>query len=45
MTKIVELVQGLVDVPLCIDSSVPGALWRPVLSCGGRPSAVELGHR
>jgi 5-methyltetrahydrofolate--homocysteine methyltransferase len=22
----IELVQGLVDVPLCIDSSVPGAL-------------------
>ena len=26
MTKMIELVQGLVDVPLCIDSSVPAAL-------------------
>jgi 5-methyltetrahydrofolate--homocysteine methyltransferase len=26
MRKMIELVQGLVDVPLCIDSSVPGAL-------------------
>ena len=26
MRKMIELVQGLVDVPLCIDSSVPAAL-------------------
>ena len=26
MTKIIELVQGLTDTPLCIDSSVPAAL-------------------
>ena len=32
-----ELVQGLVDVPLCIDSSVPGALEAGLETCEGRP--------
>lgn len=37
MTRIIELVQGLVDVPLCIDSSVPGALEAGLGVCEGRP--------
>ena len=37
MTKVVDLVQGLVDVPLCIDSSVPAALEAGLIACGGRP--------
>ncbi|MCZ7675757.1 MAG: methyltetrahydrofolate cobalamin methyltransferase [Roseovarius sp.] len=37
MTKMVELVQGLVDVPLCIDSSVPGALEAGLAAAHGRP--------
>jgi len=37
MTKMVELVQGLVDVPLCIDSSVPEALEAGLQACEGRP--------
>lgn len=37
MGKIIELVQGLVDVPLCIDSSVPGALERGLELAQGRP--------
>jgi len=37
MTSIVELVQGLVDVPLCIDSSVPAALEAGLQACEGRP--------
>ena len=37
MTKMVELVQGLVDVPLCIDSSVPGALEAGLETAEGRP--------
>ncbi|AAV95142.1 methyltetrahydrofolate cobalamin methyltransferase [Ruegeria pomeroyi] len=37
MRKIVELVQGLVDVPLCIDSSVPGALEAGLAAAEGRP--------
>lgn len=37
MTKMIELVQGLVDVPLCIDSSVPGALKAGLEACEGRP--------
>ncbi|SEO45811.1 5-methyltetrahydrofolate--homocysteine methyltransferase [Salinihabitans flavidus] len=37
MTKIVELVQRLVDVPLCIDSSVPGALEAGLQAAEGRP--------
>ncbi|MEX3010503.1 methyltetrahydrofolate cobalamin methyltransferase [Hoeflea sp. TYP-13] len=37
MRKIIELVQELVDVPLCIDSSVPGALEAGLEVCEGRP--------
>ena len=37
MRKIIQLVQGLVDVPLCIDSSVPGALEAGLEVCEGRP--------
>jgi 5-methyltetrahydrofolate--homocysteine methyltransferase len=37
MRKIIGLVQGLVDVPLCIDSSVPGALEAGLEACEGRP--------
>lgn len=37
MKKVVELVQGLVDVPLCIDSSVPGALEAGLATAEGRP--------
>jgi 5-methyltetrahydrofolate--homocysteine methyltransferase len=43
MRKMIELVQGLVDVPLCIDSSVPGALEAGLRPRG--PPAAELGHR
>jgi 5-methyltetrahydrofolate--homocysteine methyltransferase len=37
MRQMIELVQGLVDVPLCIDSSVPGALEAGLEVCKGRP--------
>ncbi|NDV00672.1 methyltetrahydrofolate cobalamin methyltransferase [Pseudoroseicyclus tamaricis] len=37
MTKMIELVQGLVDVPLCIDSSVPAALEAGLNAAHGRP--------
>ena len=37
MTKVIEMVQGLVDVPLCIDSSVPGALEAGLAVAHGRP--------
>ncbi|MEL7461277.1 MAG: methyltetrahydrofolate cobalamin methyltransferase [Pseudomonadota bacterium] len=37
MKKMIELVQGLVDVPLCIDSSVPGALETGLETAKGRP--------
>jgi len=37
MRKVIELVQGLVDVPLCIDSSVPAALEAGLEVCEGRP--------
>ncbi|MEM9100428.1 MAG: methyltetrahydrofolate cobalamin methyltransferase [Pseudomonadota bacterium] len=37
MRQMIELVQGLVDVPLCIDSSVPGALEAGLDACEGRP--------
>ncbi|MBD0865437.1 MAG: methyltetrahydrofolate cobalamin methyltransferase [Rhodobacteraceae bacterium] len=37
MRRMIELVQGLVDVPLCIDSSVPGALEAGLEVCQGRP--------
>ena len=37
MRQMIELVQGLVDVPLCIDSSVPGALEAGLEVAQGRP--------
>ena len=37
MKKLIELVQDTVDVPLCIDSSVPGALEEGLKSAKGRP--------
>ncbi len=37
MRRMIELVQGLVDVPLCIDSSVPGALEMGLETAQGRP--------
>lgn len=37
MKKLVERVQSLVDVPLCIDSSVPGALENGLEAAEGRP--------
>ncbi|MFZ9131763.1 MAG: methyltetrahydrofolate cobalamin methyltransferase [Gemmobacter sp.] len=37
MRRMIELVQGLVEVPLCIDSSVPGALEAGLAACQGRP--------
>ncbi len=37
MRQMIELVQRLVDVPLCIDSSVPGALKAGLEACEGRP--------
>ncbi|MFK7753952.1 MAG: methyltetrahydrofolate cobalamin methyltransferase [Sedimentitalea sp.] len=37
MVEILKLVQSLVDVPLCIDSSVPGALEAGLEVCEGRP--------
>ncbi len=37
MTSLVEKVQALVDVPLCIDSSVPGALKAGLEAAEGRP--------
>ncbi len=37
MRQMIELVQGLVDVPLCIDSSVPGALEAGLEAAEGRP--------
>ncbi len=37
MTRMIEMIQGLVDIPLCIDSSVPGALEAGLKVCEGRP--------
>ncbi|OLS52056.1 methyltetrahydrofolate cobalamin methyltransferase [Rhodovulum sulfidophilum] len=37
MRQVIELVQGLVDVPLCIDSSVPAALEAGLAAAQGRP--------
>lgn len=37
MRKMIDLVQNLVDVPLCIDSSVPAALEAGLETCHGRP--------
>ena len=37
MKALIERVQAIVDVPLCIDSSVPGALESGLAACEGRP--------
>ncbi len=37
MTQLVEKVQGVTDTPLCIDSSVPGALENGLAAAEGRP--------
>jgi 5-methyltetrahydrofolate--homocysteine methyltransferase len=37
MRRLIGLIQGLVDVPLCIDSSVPAALEAGLEACEGRP--------
>ncbi len=37
MRQLVEVVQNAVDVPLCIDSSVPGALENGLAAAEGRP--------
>ncbi|MCF3974115.1 methyltetrahydrofolate cobalamin methyltransferase [Paracoccus salsus] len=37
MRRMIDLVQQLVDVPLCIDSSVPGALQAGLEAVSGRP--------
>jgi len=37
MRKLIALTQGTVDVPLCIDSSVPAALEAGLETCEGRP--------
>ncbi|MCB2095888.1 MAG: methyltetrahydrofolate cobalamin methyltransferase [Rhodobacteraceae bacterium] len=37
MTRMINIVQGLVDAPLCIDSSVPGALEAGLAAAQGRP--------
>ncbi|MGB1752828.1 MAG: methyltetrahydrofolate cobalamin methyltransferase, partial [Paracoccaceae bacterium] len=37
MKKMIELVQGLTDIPLCIDSSVPEALDMGLQTAKGRP--------
>lgn len=37
LAETIKLVQGLVDIPLCIDSSVPAALAAGLEVCEGRP--------
>jgi len=37
MRQMIEVVQRVVDVPLCIDSSVPGALENGLAAAEGRP--------
>ncbi|MGV6849421.1 MAG: methyltetrahydrofolate cobalamin methyltransferase [Marinibacterium sp.] len=37
MRQLVETVQAVTDCPLCIDSSVPGALQAGLEACQGRP--------
>ena len=37
MKLMIEMIQGVVDVPLCIDSSVPAALEAGLAACEGRP--------
>ena len=36
MRELILRIQAIVDVPLCIDSSVPGALEAGLLACEGR---------
>ncbi len=37
MKALIERIQAITDVPLCIDSSVPGALEAGLQACQGRP--------
>jgi 5-methyltetrahydrofolate--homocysteine methyltransferase len=37
MRELILRIQAIVDVPLCIDSSVPGALEEGLKACEGRP--------
>ncbi len=37
MRELILRIQEVVDVPLCIDSSVPGALEAGLIACEGRP--------
>ena len=37
MRRLIDLIQSVVDVPLCIDSSVPAALESGLEQCEGRP--------
>ena len=37
MREMILRIQEVVDVPLCIDSSVPGALEAGLMACEGRP--------
>ena len=37
MKKLIERIQAITDAPLCIDSSVPGALEAGLMACNGRP--------
>ena len=37
MKALIEIIQQTVDVPLCIDCSVPGALEAGLMACEGRP--------
>jgi 5-methyltetrahydrofolate--homocysteine methyltransferase len=37
MKELIERVQAIVDIPLCIDSSVPGALENGLAAAEGRP--------
>jgi 5-methyltetrahydrofolate--homocysteine methyltransferase len=37
MAELIARIQAIVDVPLCIDSSVPGALKNGLEACEGRP--------
>ena len=37
MRELILRIQAITDVPLCIDSSVPGALEAGLMACEGRP--------
>lgn len=37
MKALIERIQSITDVPLCIDSSVPDALEAGLMACNGRP--------